>query len=102
MAALRQPLLLLALVLLAGFGASRAFRYGAGARRFLGALPIVIIVVGDLLVPFGIGILRGAGARPEIAGIGGEELLLVAVAGSLLLAAVIGAVLSVVFRPPRT
>jgi hypothetical protein len=98
---MRQPLLLLALVCIAGLGAYRAFKYGSGARRFLGAVPLVLILVGCVIVPFVFGVIQGAGAQPQVGGAGGAELLIVVVFGSLVLAAISGAALSLMFRPPR-
>jgi len=98
---MRQPLLLLGLVLIAGFGAYRAFKYGVGRKRLWGAVPIVLVLFGGVITPFIFGIMQGAGAKPTIAGIGGAELLIVVVGGSLLLAVVSGALLGLRFRPAR-
>ncbi len=94
-------MLILGLLIIAGLGTYRGFKYGAGSRRFFGLLPIVLLVVGGVIIPFVVGGMRGAGIETQVAGLGQGELVLVAVVGSLLLAAVSGAVLSLVFRPPR-
>jgi len=93
---MRQPLLILGLIVVAGLGAYRALRYGEGSRRWLGLLP-VLFLLNCLASPFIIGFIKGAGN----AGTSLDELLLVIVVGSLLLAAVSGAILSLVFRPHR-
>jgi hypothetical protein len=98
---MRQPLLIIGLLGIAGFGTYRAFKYGVGIRRFLGALPIIFLVVSGLIVPLVIGVMQGAGARPRAGGIAGDELILVAVVGNLILAVVSGAILALVFRPPK-
>ena len=64
--------------------------------RWLGLLP-VLFLLNCLASPFIIGFIKGAGN----AGTSPDELLLVMVVGSLLLAAVSGAILSLVFRPHR-
>jgi hypothetical protein len=95
----KQPLIWLAFLAVAGLGAYRAFRFGRGRRRFWGVLPVGLLLVGGLVFPFLFGLLRGAGVVPRVAGIGGEELLIVAVVGPVLLAVISGAILSLVFRP---
>jgi hypothetical protein len=92
---MRQPLVLVALVFLAGFGAYRAFKFGAGSRRLLGAVPIVLLIVGGVIVPFVFGVMRGAGAQPQ------DEVLTVVVFGGVVLAAISGATLALMFRPSR-
>ena len=57
------------------------------------------VLLGGAVFPFLFGIFRGAGVVPKLAGIGGEELLIVAVVGPMLLALVSGAILSLIFRP---
>jgi len=95
--AMRQ-LAVLALLVIPGFGSYRAFRYGSGMTRWLGALPILLILTGAL-APLVLGVVQGAGAKPTIAGIGGGELVLFTVVGSLLLALLAGVLLSFSFGP---
>jgi hypothetical protein len=97
------PLMFLAtsvMLLFAGFGAYRAWRYGNGARRYFAALPVALLVVGAFVLPLIIGVLRRAGVHASFAGISADELVIVAVMASLLFATVSGAILALVFRPP--
>lgn len=96
---MRQPLLILALLFIAGFGAYRAFKYGTGRRRLLGVIPVTLVLAGGVILPLLFGLMQGAGAKPEVAGIGGGELALLGVVGPLLLAVISGAILSLAFRP---
>ena len=94
-----------ALLFIAGFGAYRAFKYGTGPRRLLGAVPIVLLVVACVIVPFVFGVTHLHGISAQRDGVDlliqhGGELLIVAV-GSFLLAAISGATLSLMFRPPK-
>jgi hypothetical protein len=96
---MKQPLIWLPFLVVAGLGAYRAFRFGKGRRRLWGLVPAGLVLLGGAVFPFLFGVLKGAGLVPKLAGIGGEELLIVAVVGPVLLAVVSGAILSLVFRP---
>src|SRR5262249_33444336 len=98
---MRQPLILVALLVIAGFGAYRAFRYGSGARRLMGVVPVLFMALGGVVAPLVLGVAQEADTKPSVAGIGGGELLVVRVVGSLLLAVASGAILTLMFRPPR-
>jgi hypothetical protein len=80
-------------------GSYRAFKFGEGRRRYLGLVPIGLILLGGVVCPFIFGVLKGANAMPTVGGIGGDELMILAITGPLLLAVVSGATLSLVFRP---
>ncbi len=99
---MKQPLVWLGFLAVAGLGAYRAFRFGQGRRRYWGLLPVGLLLLGAVVVPFGFGLLEGVGVAPALAGIGGEELLLVSVTGPVFLAVVSGLILSALFRPPRS
>src|SRR5437867_1900629 len=85
---MRQPFVLFALLCIAAVGAYAAFKHRKGSRRLLGAVPVCLLVLGGVVVPFVFGVRQGATGNRN-----GGELLIVVVAGSLISAAIAGALL---------
>ncbi len=98
---MNQPLLWLAFVSTVGFGSYRTLRHGRGGLRWLGLLPVGLLLLGGGVAPFILGAREGAGAAPSVAGIGVGELMVIAVVGPVILAVIAGAILALVFRPAR-
>jgi len=85
-------------VAIAGFGAYRAYSYGSGGEKQLAALPIVLVIIGGLAGPFVIGFLMGARKLGQNEG---AALMMTLLRGSLVLAAGVGALFAVMYRPPE-
>ncbi len=98
---MRSLLMVSVLLVFAGFGTYRAWRYGTGSRRHFGLIPPALLVTAVFLVPLVLGALQRAGLPPVVAGMGPNEFVIVTVIASLLLAAISGAVLVFVFRPKK-
>ena len=94
------PLLALPLFFLIGLGVYRPYKYGTGARRHLGLLPLGLVVLGYAVVPFVMGLARGFEAsRGSGVATGPSSAEIVAIVLPVLLAVAAGAYNARMFRP---
>ncbi len=63
------------MLVFAGFGAYRAWRYGVGSRRYFAALPIGLLFASAFVIPLVVGMLRRVGVEAHFAGHGSDELV---------------------------